>query len=266
MSDPRAVSRYTWSVFAKPWPMLHGPALASLVARLGFDGIEAPVRDGHEVTPTNVEQRLADLARTFADADLRIFSVAGNADERLFAACERASIPFIRVMAPVVADYLESESRIRAELAALVPLCERYSVAVLVQQHHGRFVSTAGGLRSLLADLPREHILAAWDAGHNALSGEDPDLALAQLEGRIGMINLKNGLYRRLPQEEGGTRWQPVWVSGAEGLGDWADVGSAVAATTFTGTVCLSAQYTGVQDVDQLARIDLEHARTAFAS
>jgi hypothetical protein len=42
--------------------------------------------------------------------------------------------------------YLATEERTRRELDALLPLLERYQMAVGVQNHNGRFVSNAMGL------------------------------------------------------------------------------------------------------------------------
>lgn len=256
---------YTWSVFTKPWPHLGGPELAAHISKLGFDGIELPVREGFPVTPAGAESKLAPFARTLADAGLRILSVAGDPDESLFAACSRAGVPVIRVMAPIgSADYLDAEAEVRAQLESLVPLCEQYGVKIAVQQHHGRFVSTSAGLRALLAGLPAEHIAAAWDAGHNGLSGEDADLSLAQLRGRLAMINLKNGYYRRT-SEAGIQSWKPVWVTGDEGLSDWSAVAAALTQSAFSGTICLTAQYTADANTDELVRCDLAYAKGIFA-
>jgi sugar phosphate isomerase/epimerase len=168
-------------------------------------------------------------------------------------------------MAPIGSgDYLDAEAEARAQLESLVPLCEQYGVRIAVQQHHGRFVSTSAGLRALLAGLPPEHITAAWDAGHNGLSGEDADLSLAQLRGRLAMVNLKNGYYRRSTDEVGTRSWKPVWVAGDEGLSDWAAVATALTQLAFSGTICLTAQYTAQPDTDELIRCDLAYAKAIF--
>ena len=45
--------RVSFSVFTKPWKMPL-PDLARFVHRLGFEGIELPVRPGYQVLPENV--------------------------------------------------------------------------------------------------------------------------------------------------------------------------------------------------------------------
>ena len=126
-------------------------------------------------------------------------------------------------------------------------------------------MSTSAGLRALLTGLPAEHIGAAWDAGHNGLSGEDTDLGLTQLRGHLAMVNLKNGYYRRSTDKAGAQSWKPLWVAGDEGLSDWSAVAVALTQTAFEGTICLSAQYSADVNTDALVRADLDHAKGVFA-
>ena len=145
--------RISFSVFTKPWkaPL---PDLARFVRGLGFDGIELPVRPGYQVLPENVGRDLPAAAGLLADHGLRIFSVAppgGPLAEPFIAACAEAGVPVIRVMAPIGDDgYLASVARLQREYDVLLPLLDRYGVKLGVQNHYGRTVCNAMGLRHLI--------------------------------------------------------------------------------------------------------------------
>lgn len=253
--------RFEWSVFTKPWPDLPAGQLGPKLARMGFDGVELPVRAGFQVEPEAAGETLPDFVRQLAEAGLSTFSVAGEIEEPMFAACAAAGVPMIRIMAPIgPAGYHAGERELRSRLEAALPLCERYQIRIGIQQHHGRFVSTSAGLRCLVDGLPARYICAVWDAGHDALAGEDPDLGLEQVWSHLGMVNLKSAYYRRSAES-----WTPHFVDGAGGLARWADVGACLVKRAYSGVVCLTAQYTDARDsLEDLITGDLRYARSLF--
>ena len=84
----------TFSLFTKPWKAesmdLH--RLGEFVAKLGFQGVELPVRPGYQVLPENVIRDLPKAAKTLAEFNVRIESVAGPTDEATIAAW---NMPFL---------------------------------------------------------------------------------------------------------------------------------------------------------------------------
>jgi sugar phosphate isomerase/epimerase len=255
-----------WIASTQPWPDKSADDLVKEFSNIGFDGIELPVRDGFPVTPGNVAVELQSWSRTFLDAGLSILSVAGDPSGELLDACAAAHVPVIRVMAPIVGnDYLAAVDGLQKRFESWVPLCERTGVRIAVQQHHGRFVSTSSGLRSLLDPLPKQWIGAGWDAGHSALAGEDADLSLSQLADRLVFVNLRNGHYARPSTDGAGEAWTMQWVAGNEGMGDWASAAASLQAIGYGGTICLAGQYTHpVPDVITAVRGDLSYVRNLF--
>src|SRR5512146_320355 len=161
-------SSYLFTVFTKPWKTLTMENLAAHVKRLGFDGVEFPLRPGYQVEPENAAKGLQKLARVFADQGLKVASIAGPTDEPTFAACAAAGIPVIRIMFGVRGEkYTEAEVRIRRELDAMEKLAERYKVTVGIQNHSGDFTpANASGLLRLCEGRDPRHIAAVWDAAH----------------------------------------------------------------------------------------------------
>jgi sugar phosphate isomerase/epimerase len=255
----------TFSVFTKPWK-LPIDELGALAARLGFAAIELPVRPGYPVDPTNAATGLPAAAKALAKHGVRIDSVAGNADEATIRACAEAGVPTIRVMARIEGgDYLGSVERLRREYEALSPTLERNGVRLGVQNHNGRNVPNALGLRQLLQGFDPRQLCAVWDAAHEALQGADPDLALDAVWEHLGMVNLKNAYWRRTtgPEAED-VAWRPYWTSGRQGLASWPKVAAELARRGYSGTVCLTAEYSDEASVERLVAEDLAYARALF--
>lgn len=257
-----------FSVFTKPWKGISLSQLGEWVHSLGFDGIELPVRPGYQVEPENVAA-LPKAAATLAESGVAIYSVAGPADEATIAACAEAGVPTIRVMANVGKDesYLEAEVRWQREYDALVPLLEQYGVQLGVQNHNGRFIANALGLRRLVEKYDPRHVAIVWDAAHEALDGNQPDLALDIVWSHLCMVNLKNAFWQRTSGPEARhARWQVYWTGGRFGRADWSRVASELKARQYKGVVCLTAEYSDEEAVNHLIAEDIAFARALFAA
>jgi sugar phosphate isomerase/epimerase len=255
-----------FSVFTKPWRMPI-PELGPFIRNLGFDAIELPVRPGYQVPPENVKRGLPEAAKQLAQHGVSIASIAGPTDESTIAACAEAGVPIIRVMARIgEGGYLASVARVQKEYDALLPLLESYHVQVGVQNHCDRFVPNALGLLHLIAKYDRRYVGAVWDAGHNALNGEDPEMALDIIWPHLCMVNLKNAFWRRTsgPEAED-VEWRPYWTSGRQGLASWPRTARELKRRGYHGVICLTAEYNDEGAVDRLAADDVAYARQLFA-
>jgi len=252
-----------FTVFTKPWPTEPIPELAKLVAGLGFDGAEIPVRPGFQVTPDNAGKMLAELVSVFGDHGLKVVSIASSLEESIFAACAAAGVSTIRIMGQIKRGaYVQSEEALRDQLRGVIPLCERYEVRIGVQEHYGDNISDAFGLRSLLRGLDSRWVCAIWDAAHDALAGVEPETGLDV----VSMVNLKNAYYERTngPEAEA-AEWHRHFTSGRHGLASWPRIAAELRRRNYTGPICLTAEYEEPADVAQLCREDLHYARELFA-
>ncbi len=165
-------------------------------------------------------------------------------------------------MAPLAStDYRASVAEVRASLEAAAPLAEEYGVQIGVQPHHGRYVTSTLGVLDLLDGLP-EAFRLVWDAGHDALAGDDHAVTLRLAAPRLGLVNLKNAVYRRL--DDGGG-WRHWWVGGGDGLSDWGTALATLPQIHYRGAVCLCAEYSGPLDVTGQIAADLALARRLWA-
>lgn len=255
----------TWSVFTKPWQTLDGAAAGRLLADLGVTGAEVPIRPTAHVTPDTARTLLPRFAAELAEHGVKIISVASDLTESTFAAAAAAGVPMVRIMAPLAdQDYRRGVAETRATLEAVAGLVDRYGVQVGVQPHHGRYVTSTLGVLDLLDGLPPGFRLV-WDAGHDALAGDDHDVTLRLALPRLGLVNLKNAVYERL-EGVGPPRWRHRWVRGPQGLSDWPRALTTLQELGYTGPICLCAEYSTEPDVTQALRADLAYARGQWAT
>jgi sugar phosphate isomerase/epimerase len=258
------VNKIQFSVFTKPWPRLPIPQLAGMVAELGFDGIEFPVRDGYQIEPGNAEKGLPAMAEKLAEYGLNVTSVAGDFSESLFAGCHAAGIGLIRAMARFDGSkrYMEAEDSQLRELEAILPMSEKYGVMIGVQHHYGNGVSGAMELRHLLERIGTPHIRAIWDAAHSALAGETPGKALSILWDYLCLVNLKTAFYRRVNGPEAGTAvFEPYFTRAPYGNISWEEAVSFLREMGYEGTICMPAEYTDEQCVAGYISQDLRYAK-----
>ena len=256
----------TFTVFTKPWPALPIPALGEMVRGWGFDGVELPVRPGFQVEPENVARDLPLAVRQLEELGLKVASVAGPVDAPIIAACADSGVPIIRTMIPIDDDgYLATVARARRAFDALLPLLERCGMTIGVQNHSDRFVCNAMGLLHLIGEYDPQRIAAVWDAAHNALNGEDPELALEIIWPHLRMVNLKNAFWRRVtgPEAED-VVWRPYWTTGPQGLASWPRVAAELRRRDYTGVICLPAEYSDEASVNRLVVQDLAYAKSLF--
>lgn len=259
----------TWSVFSKPWPLHTAQALAEVVLDMGFTGVELPVRDNTLVTPKNALASLPKYVGELRARGVDTVSIAADLSEDVFAACERAGVPLIRIMVPVTAnDYASSVDSARTMLQESAKWTRQYGVGVAIQPHHGAYISSCLGVMDLLAELPSEHFGIAWDAAHDALAGDDPVTTLRMAATRMSIANFKNVRYIEAdnPAISGDrTMWKPWFVQGHEGLADWQRALEHLRASTFTGPICLTAQYSASDTpISDLLRKDLRFAQNMW--
>jgi sugar phosphate isomerase/epimerase len=189
-------------------------------------------------------------------------------DEPTIAACAEANIPIIRVCLDIPAhvSYLDHEANLQRQFDALLLLLERYRVTLGIQNHQGRFVANAMGIRHLIEQYDRRYIGAVLDFAHCALHGEIPELALDIVWSHLCMVNFKNAYWQRTNGPEAAVAtYSHYWTSGRQGLASWEQAAEELKRRGYSGTVCLTAEYTDQAAVDRLLAEDILYAKTLFS-
>jgi sugar phosphate isomerase/epimerase len=255
-------------VFTKPWKTLPLPKLAELVRRIGFEGIELPVRPGFQVEPERVQTDLPEASKIFTDAGLSIFSVAGPTDQRTIDACAAAGVKVIRICIGIdpARGYRACIADFQHRCEALMPALERGGVTIGLQNHAGNDIGSALGLINAVEPFNRKHLAAVLDLAHCALAGEPEEIAIDIAWPKLCMVNLKNGLRQRVEDEAGEARWKVRWVGAREGFASWSKTIRLLRSRRYDGPVCLTAEYSEAEVVDRQIVEDVAYAKQLLES
>jgi sugar phosphate isomerase/epimerase len=258
----------TWSVFTKPWPRLSVAELADLVAGMGFDAIEFPLRPGFQIDLDDLPRSARRAAAVLADAGVGIAGVASTPSTAVFDVCAELDIPVIRIMAPIAsAGYAASDAELRRYLDSLVPSCEQSGVRVGIQPHIDDYIADSFELAHLLADYDPAAIGAVWDSAHDALARKAPAHTLPALWSHLAVVNFKNACYQPAGRRPDGSRiWRTEFVAGPDGLGDWSQAADTLVDHGFAGTICLAAEFTDETDLEHKVARDFAYLQSLLAT
>ncbi|MCY0870380.1 MAG: TIM barrel protein [Firmicutes bacterium] len=185
----------------------------------------------------------------------------------VLAACAECGIPLIRIMAHLTQDepYLAQLDAWRQRLSSYVARCEQYGVRIGVQPHYGDCVADVMSLLNVLEPCDPRWIGAVWDAAHDGLTGVHPEFTLDAVWDRLYLVNLKNAVYVNENGPEADTAaWHRYFTDGRHGLASWPRIASYLQRRGYDGVVCLTAEYDRKHEVDRLAALDLDYARSLF--
>lgn len=253
-----------FSLFTKPWRTQSIEEIAQFASRLGFDGIEFPLRDGYQVEPSNAEKGLPQLVKKLSEYNLKVTSVASSTDENVFVGCAAAGIPLIRIMfgADLEKGYMNCESEMKKSIEKFLPLCEKYGVKVGIQHHYGPGISNSMELRHLIEDYDPKYIGAIWDAAHSGLAGEEPEQGLDIVWSHLCLVNFKAAYYKRKTGPEADeAQFERYFTTGRYGLTSWSRVVKYLSKRNYEGVICLTAEYTDELNVNKYIADDITYVK-----
>lgn len=176
--------------FTKPFNSLSFEELADRIAEAGFTGIEAPIRRGGYIEPSQVEDRLPELVEALRKRDLEITVMASDIDdpndpmtEKVLRAAAILGIQRYRMnylmydlKRPVIDQLNEWRPRFR-DLAALN---HELGIRAVYQNHScwgklhsgGKLLgATIWDLKQVLEGIPVDRIGVAFDIRHATVEG-----------------------------------------------------------------------------------------------
>lgn len=276
------MSQVSFSVFTKPWKEQSLEELGELVADMGFDAIEYPLRRGYQIQPDDGEKGIVRLSRTLEKSGIKVASIAGGVDvrfidgtnevvginESLFAGCGEAGIPIIRICQSMdrTKAFHENIEIIRRKYDAIYPYCEKHGVTLGVQMHFGFDIANSSETYILLKDYDPRYIAAVWDSGHSGLAGSEPEVGIDTVWDMLCMVNFKAAYYRLTngPEAEEAL-WDVYWTTGKHALGSWKRGVDHLKKRGYKGVVCLPAEYSDEENVERYTREDVAYIRKLFS-
>jgi len=233
-------------VFTKPWKDQTIEELALLVKKMGFDGVELPVRDGYQVTPQNVVAELCHAKKVFEKHGLFIGSVAGSLEADTINAMGAAEIPLLRVCIKIDMEkgYFASVADTQKKINDLKDVLIKNKVKVGIQNHHGFMVASALGIHQLLQGIPKEIAGAVLDFAHCGLDGEPTKMAYDIVKDNLLLINFKGAFkFRTNGPDEDEAQWQIHWATGRNSLYSWKEAVDLLKEKKWDSPICMPAEY-----------------------
>ena len=182
-ADRKPPQRFPLIAFAKPFQKLGDADCADLVAEIGWDGIECPIRPKGQIEPEASPDRIPELVAALKKRGLRIHLAATGINsirtphaERQLRAMAQAGIKRYRMAYWRYRDDQPIEklhAEIRAELKDLAALNRELGLQAGYQNHSGsNFVGApVWDMHNLLKDFDARDLGHIFDIGHATLEG-----------------------------------------------------------------------------------------------
>lgn len=173
-----ALTKNSICVFTKPFNSLTFDELADRIAELGFDGVEAPIREGGHIEPVNVPEELPKLVEALRKRDLDVTvmtsSINDPDDPLTVKVLKTASELGIRRYRMKYFKYdfntsiLKQLDDWRSRVEDLAAMNKEFGITAIYQNHAGRNYVGASlwDLRRLLEGISVNEIGVAYDIRH----------------------------------------------------------------------------------------------------
>lgn len=170
-------------VFTKPFNSLSFDELAESISKVGFDGIEAPIRAGGHVQPQEVAERLPELVAALKKRDLKISvmtsdvnDAADKKSENVLRAAAKEGIRFYRMK---YFKYDENRSikkqlaNWKSQMRDLAAMNRELGITAVYQNHAGRnyFGAPIWDMAEVLEGIDPDEVGVAYDIRHAAVEG-----------------------------------------------------------------------------------------------
>jgi len=203
--EAKAKQDYYFCTFTKPFQHLSYEETAKVIAELGFNGIEAPVRPKGHVEPERVEEDLPKLVDALKAQGVEITIMASGINstspdqhaEKVLRTAAGLGIKRFRMnyyrydlKQPIYAQLDE----FRPQLKDLIAMTDEIGVKPVYQNHSGaKYVGAPlWDLHELFKDYKPEQIGCAFDIGHATIEGAKSwPLNFALMQPYLDMVYVK---------------------------------------------------------------------------
>ena len=225
-AEPATDRRFKIIGFSKPFQNLSPDDTADLVAEIGWDGIECPVRAKGQIEPERVEVELPRMVEALRKRNLElsiistdVLNVAQPLTEKVLRTASRLGLKRYRLSFwkyaanKKISDQL---NEIRAELRELVALNKELGLCAGFQNHSGADYVGAPvwDIHDLIKDFDPAHIGVCFDIGHATLEGGSSWPIEARLmEPRYTAVFVKDFLWQK-----GAKGWKAEWCPLGDGM------------------------------------------------
>lgn len=182
-SPPPSPAKNSVCVFTKPFNSLTYDELADRIAELGFDGVEAPIREGGHIEPVDVPEELPKLVEALQKRDLKLTVMTSSLNdpndpltETVLKTASQLGVRRYR-MKYLKYDFnkpiLKQLDEWRPQLKDLAAMNKQFGITAVYQNHAGRNYLGASlwDLGRILDGIPVNEIGVAYDIRHATVEG-----------------------------------------------------------------------------------------------
>lgn len=266
-------------IFSKFLVSLSLEEMAARVKKMGFDGVDLPVRPGSQIDHSTAQKELPKAAKILSDFGLSlptiVTGIARRSDpyaESVFAAAAEAGVKMLRTASWSYRsgdDYWKKMDQARRDLESLESLCEKYKVKANFQIHSGNCLNcNCASAAIMLKNRDPKLVGLQIDPGHLAISGEDYDMAIAITGDYLHSVNVKSPRYYATSDPNGRFYWKVIWTPLSEGLVPWDLVFRILKKRGYEGPLLIHGEYPVERSVEltsELVERDLKYVRELLA-
>ncbi|MDA1275307.1 MAG: sugar phosphate isomerase/epimerase [Verrucomicrobia bacterium] len=242
--------RFKLAGFTKPFQNLSFEDTADIVAEIGWDGIECPVRKGGQVLPERVEEDLPKLVEALKKRNLELLTIATdirNASDPFTERVVRTASKFgIKIYRLAHLRYNQSKPipeqvrEIRAGFAELAALNRELGICAAYENHSG--VDSVGAavwdMHQFLDGFQRDSYGICFDIGHATIEGGyawPTNFRLVQP--LLRAVYVKDFVWKR-----NGEKWKAEWCPLGDGMVS-NDFFQTLKASAFEGPIVQHHEY-----------------------
>lgn len=253
-----------------------------IIKDLGFDGVDLTCRPGGHVLPENVGRDLPPAVETLRKKGLSvpmlttgILSAEEPYAEDIFRMAAQCKVPALKLGYHTYSGFGTIQgliAEVRAKLAGLAELAQKYGVSANLHIHSGDYVTAlAPILFMLIKDFDRRQIGAYIDPGHmyneGGLSGWK--IGMDILSPWINLVAAKSMGWVREDKPDGTAVWHNKMFPIKQGMVQWPEVFKCLKTIGYEGPVSLHSEYQGghswkdltTQELIEQTREDLAYLR-----
>ncbi|MBW3628769.1 MAG: sugar phosphate isomerase/epimerase [Gemmatimonadetes bacterium] len=258
------------TIFSKPLQWLSYEELGAMIAEIGFDGIDLPVRPGGHVLPERVADDLPRAYEAFRKAGVALPLITTAIDDprspatdAILRTASGLGIRYYRMNAlsyPGGQSIPEALDGLRVRMRDLAEVNRRHGVHGAYQNHAGvRVGSPVWDLWHILRELDPRWIGVQYDIRHATVEGGTSwPLGLKLLAPHITSIDVKDFIWSR----NSAGRWRIENVPLGEGMVDFANYFKLVRELGISGPISVHYEYAPYESMAKPAS-PKEHVRRA---
>lgn len=270
-----ATKRLPVIVFSKALQDLNYEDTADLVAEVGWDGIECPVRRGGQVVPERIEDDLPRLVEILAKRKLAMFIMTTDITslktphaERILRAASRLGIKHYRLGGRRYRDDRSMPEQLKeahAELRDLAALNRELGLCAGFQNHSGgnNIGAPVWDIHKIIHALDPKQVGIHFDIGHATVEGGYAWRIHARLmEPYYSAVYVKDFAWRK-----SNDRWQANWCPLGQGMISREFI-ARLPSTSFQGPISQHHEYDYGKGAQRLALMkqDLQTLKSWLAS